>query len=257
MVKLSIRLQKIAEYITTGSRVADIGSDHALLPVYLLQSGKCPTAVAGELNFGPFQAAQKQAAAAGLTDKLDVRQGDGLSILKPGEADTVTIAGMGGSLMAEILEAGNRAGKLVSVRELVLQPNVGEEAVRRWLVSNGWFLRDEAILEEDGKIYEIMHAIRTDDAEADNDKLYNGSFLPIALDTLTMNSILMRMGPYLLRRNEPILVKKWQHELRKLKRICEQLSDSELPESAIKLEQFQVEMNVLEEVLGCLPMARR
>ena len=110
MIKLSRRLQTIADQVTQGARVADIGSDHALLPVYLIQSGRCPSAIAGELNTGPFQAARKQTAEAGLKTVIEVRQGDGLSVLEPGEADTVTIAGMGGSLMADILEAGGTQG---------------------------------------------------------------------------------------------------------------------------------------------------
>ena len=79
MIKLSRRLQTIADQVTQGARVADIGSDHALLPVYLIQSGRCPSAIAGELNTGPYQAARKQTAEAGLKAVIEVRQGDGLS----------------------------------------------------------------------------------------------------------------------------------------------------------------------------------
>ncbi len=256
MIKLSLRLQQIANYVTEGARVADIGSDHALLPVFLLQSGKSPSAIAGELNKGPYQAARKQAADAGLSSRLDVRQGDGLAVLRAGEADTVTIAGMGGHLMRDILEAGNVEGKLADVQELILQPNVGEDAVRMWLLDRGWYLQDEAILEEDGKIYEVLRAIKHPDATNKNSALYDPSLLPIELDDFTKKSILLRMGPYLLHKNNPILVKKWRSELVKFERICKQLSESELEESANKLVQFRLEIKVIEEVLACLPMAK-
>lgn len=252
MVKLSRRLQLIADYVTTGSRIADIGSDHAMLPVYLLQIGKCPSAIAGELNKGPFEAARKQAADAGLSQRLTVRQGDGLNVLEPGEADTITIAGMGGSLMSDILEAGFLNGKLQGVKELVLQPNVGEAIVREWLLQHGWYLEEECIIEEDGKIYEIMHAVKSDQADSLNEKLYNADFLNLKLNKAVLLAVLKQMGPHLLRAPKPVLIKKWRHELDKLARICEQLSGSELPESAMKLVQFKAEMNVLEEVLKCL-----
>ncbi|MFF2887753.1 tRNA (adenine(22)-N(1))-methyltransferase [Paenibacillus sp. NPDC057967] len=253
MIKLSNRLQRIADYITPGNRVADIGSDHALLPIYLLQSGKVPTAIAGELNEGPYQAARKGAADAGLQQRLEVRKGDGLSVLSGGEADSVTIAGMGGSLMSMILEAGDQAGKLQGVTELVLQPNVGEDEVRLWLLGKGWMLCEESILEEDGKIYEVLHARRADHAAASNEELYDGSFLPLDWDRGELKGLLVRMGPHLLRKPTAVLIEKWRLEIEKLERICRQLSGSELPESALKKTQFERDIRRIEEVLGCLP----
>ncbi|RJE89897.1 SAM-dependent methyltransferase [Paenibacillus sp. 1011MAR3C5] len=252
MIKLSNRLQRIADYITPGNRVADIGSDHALLPIYLLQSGKVPSAIAGELNEGPYQAARKGAADAGLQQRLEVRKGDGLSVLNGGEADSVTIAGMGGSLMSMILEAGDQAGKLQGVTELVLQPNVGEDEVRLWLLGKGWELREESILEEDGKIYEVLHARRAEYAAASNEKLYDGSFLPLEWDKSDLKGLLVRMGPHLLRKPTAVLIEKWRLEIEKLERICGQLSGSELPESALKKTQFERDIRRIEEVLGCL-----
>ncbi|SDW87985.1 tRNA (adenine22-N1)-methyltransferase [Paenibacillus sp. CF384] len=259
MIKLSKRLQQIADLVSAQARIADIGSDHALLPVYLLQSGKCPSAIAGELNTGPFQAAKKQVAEAGLTKKIEVRQGDGLAVLAPGEADTVTIAGMGGSLMADILEAGRQAGKLVGVRELVLQPNVGEEIVRKWLVQHGYVLQDEMILEEDGRIYEVLHALHEQYSPSaiTNEGVYQASFLEIpAMTEAAKQEWLYRMGPYLLRRPSDWLHNKWQHEHGKLERICRQLGQSDLAESREKEAQLRGEMKGIEEVLTCLRTAK-
>lgn len=258
MLKLSNRLQTIADFVTPGSRVADIGSDHALLPVYLIQSGRVPSAIAGELNPGPYEAARKQAADAGLASKLQVRRGDGLSVLKPGEADTVTIAGMGGSLMSGILEEGFTAGKLDGVKELVLQPNIGEEFVRSWLLKRGWFLAEETILEEDGKIYEVLHAFKYEEPEAKkrNADVYDASFLALPVHQEKGTEILEKMGPHLLRAPKEVFFKKWRLELDKLGRIVAQMSQSDLEQAEQKKQQFREEMNIIEEVLQCLQTGR-
>ncbi|MFF2090303.1 tRNA (adenine(22)-N(1))-methyltransferase [Paenibacillus sp. NPDC058174] len=263
MLKISKRLQTIADFVTPGSRTADIGSDHAMLPVYLLQTNRVPSAIAGELNQGPYEAARKQAMDAGLLKRLDVRRGDGLSVLQPGEADTVTIAGMGGALMSDILEAGYGQGKLEGVRELVLQPNVGEDIVRNWLIKRGWYLQAELILEEDGKIYEVLHAVKLQDdptgaaLTALEERLYDSSFLPIELNAEQGKALLLQMGPHLLRQPTDVLVDKWRLELEKLERICAQLALSELPQASEKREQFRAQMKAIEEVLHCLPTVKR
>jgi tRNA (adenine22-N1)-methyltransferase len=259
MIKLSKRLQRIADYVTPGSRVADIGSDHALLPVYLVQSGKCSSAIAGELNTGPFQAALKQTADAGLSKVISVRQGNGLAVLTPGECDTVTIAGMGGSLMSAILEDGYINGKLAGVRELVLQPNVGEDEVRIWLLEKGWLLMSEAILEEDGKIYEVLHAQASDGQcvkQGQSDKqhadIYDSAFLKLPYAEERLHRVLLRMGPHLLREGSSVLTLKWKSEINKLERIIARMSESDGAESALKAAQFRKDIDTIEEVLQCL-----
>ncbi|MBW7473689.1 class I SAM-dependent methyltransferase [Paenibacillus oenotherae] len=256
MIKLSRRLQSIADRVTHGSRIADIGSDHALLPVYLVQSGKCPSAIAGELNKGPWQAAVKGVAEAGLRHAIDVRHGDGMSVLQAGEADTVTIAGMGGSLMSMILETGWLEGKLAGVQELVLQPNVGEDIVRRWLVERGYALQHETIMEEDGRIYEVLHAAVLAEADAHNESLYDPSFLPLHFTEQEGKELLYAMGPLLLREPSEWLIRKWELELEKLGRICGQMSQSDTPEAREKEAAFRREMSAIREVLGCLPTVR-
>jgi tRNA (adenine22-N1)-methyltransferase len=253
MVKLSKRLQMIADRVPVGSRLADIGSDHALLPTYLAQAGIITYAVAGEVNPGPLDAAAKQVKEAGLQHVIQVRGGNGLAVIEPNEVDIITIAGMGGSLIATILEEGKL--KLSGVQKLILQPNVGEEQVRRWLVEQGWFLAAEAIMEEDGKIYEILTAVRTTEAESLNWGLYQPREL--SEEVKADRERLLQMGPYLLNEAPEVWFQKWESELRKLQMICEQLSLSTADASKKKAEAIRTEMQEIKGVLSCLQKAKR
>ncbi|WP_029097282.1 tRNA (adenine(22)-N(1))-methyltransferase [Brevibacillus thermoruber] len=239
---ISKRLETIARYCPQGARVADIGSDHALLASYLLVRGIASFVIVGELNEGPYQAALRQIQTLALRDRASVRKGDGLSVLRPGEVDAVCIAGMGGQLIVSILAAG--ADKLEGVRRLILQPNVGEELVRRWLLENGWQLVAESILEEDGIIYEILVAERGEPA-----KPYEGKERSL--------EELLRIGPFLWEEKSPILLKKWRQERDKWQRVLSQLQQSRKPEAAERTRQIEAELEWLDEVIACLHTDKR
>lgn len=117
---------------------------------------------------------QKNVQAEGLAEKITVRMGDGLEVIQPGEVDCITIAGMGGALISSILENGNT--KLGSVKRLVLQPNISAISIRKWLIENNWELVTEEILEEDGKIYEILVAEQGDPAKPYQEKEKQASY---------------------------------------------------------------------------------
>jgi tRNA (adenine22-N1)-methyltransferase len=248
MLRLSKRLEMIANKVPAGSRLADIGSDHALLPVYLAQQQRIAMAVAGEVNEGPFQAASRQVIATGLGAVIKVRHGDGLDVVVAGEVDVVTIAGMGGILIAEILEAGK--DKLSDASLLILQPNVGEYHVRSWLLKHDWILKDEQILEEDGKIYEILTAAPSRLMASSNAELYQARKLPhgVQID----RELLMKLGPLLIEKPEPAWFRKWLWELDKLNMIIHRLARSTQPESRIKEHELQQEIERIKEVLACL-----
>lgn len=236
----------MARYVLPDGAMADIGTDHALLPVYLVQQGIVPKAVAGDIHQGPVQAAERQVRDAGLTDSISVRRGNGLEVLAPGEADTVTIAGMGGGTMADILNGGEEA--LAGVRRLVLQPNIGERIVREWLVQHGWKLTAEQLLEEDGVLYEVLSADAADakEAEAWNRTLYTKSIpgygeLP--------KSVVLLMGPYLLERPTELFLQKWSRYSEKLDVLIEQIGRSEKAESERKRRQMEEEKQAVNEVL--------
>lgn len=245
---ISKRLKTIAKYIPIGSRVADIGSDHALLPVYLVKNKIVMHAIAGELHTGPYQAAVNQVKNAGLEKKIEVRQGDGLSVITPAEVDCIVIAGMGGKLICKILDEG--VAKLEDVRYLVLQPNVGEHEVRNWLIKQGWYLQDETILEEESHIYEVLFAVKHPDEKNLNHQLYHHYNLPCGLSV--KDSDLIRLGPHLLRKSSELFIKKWKMELSKRKRIVQQMKQSSLQQAQLKKEQFEQEISELEEIIQCM-----
>lgn len=254
MLKLSKRLEIIAKQVPAGSTLADIGSDHALLPSYLALQGRIRKGIAGEVNPGPYQAASKQIRESRLGEIVDVRLGDGLAVIQAGEVEVITIAGMGGALIASILENGSE--KLAGVHRLVLQPNVGEYNVRSWLLDHNWTLIDELILEEDGKIYEILVAIPSALAESsiDNELLYK----PRPLDEhLTIDrDQLLKMGPYLIQNPSPVWFQKWELEISKLEMIRRQLALSDSLESRLKDQELVQEIQRIKEVMACLQKDR-
>ncbi len=255
-MKLSTRLTAIAEQIPAGSRLADIGSDHGLLPVYVVRQGWVSQAIAGEVNQGPLEAAQRQVDEAGLGHVIQPRLGNGLAVIQPGEVDVVTIAGMGGALIVTILSEG--IAKLTGVSRLILQPNVGEEFVRRWLLEQGWYLSSERILEEDGRTYEILTADRVEDAEQKNKQLYHSRVLEGAegFSVSLSETELVQFGPYLLEEAAPVFREKWNQEIEKLEKVAASVGRSDNDESRLKGAALQQQIKLVKEVLACLPKDR-
>ncbi|QPZ43425.1 tRNA (adenine-N(1))-methyltransferase [Bacillus halotolerans] len=232
-LKLSKRLQTVAEYIPDGAVVADIGSDHAYLPCYAVLNHKASKAIAGEITDGPFLSAKRQVEKSGLSAHITVRQGDGLEVLQKGEADAITIAGMGGSLIAHILEAGKE--KLTGKERLILQPNIHAFHIREWLYKEGYALIDEVILEEDGKCYEVLVA-----ESGDRDAAYVGISLPAG----------MLVGPFLAKEKNAVFLKKWTQELQHTQNIYEQISRAATSEdNKQKLKELTDRMKLLKEVI--------
>jgi tRNA (adenine22-N1)-methyltransferase len=158
-MKLSARLSAVARHVLVGEPVADVGTDHGQLPVSLLLSGQVPRVIASDCREGPLSSVRSLSLRNNLgAPGLEVRLSDGLSHLKAGEAATVTISGMGGALMASILEA-NPPSEL-GVRRLVLQPNMAAERLRAALAGTGWALVDEDLVAEGGYFYPVLVAER-------------------------------------------------------------------------------------------------
>ncbi|MCI1985497.1 MAG: class I SAM-dependent methyltransferase [Lactobacillus sp.] len=159
-IHLSKRLERIASFVEPGARLADIGTDHAYIPIALAQAEMIAFAVASDIGAGPCAIARANVANAGVQDRIVVRQADGLEGLRPEDGiDTVIIAGMGGQLMGDILTAG--AAHLDGTETLILEPNRDDYTVRAWLAAHEFGILDEALLEDEGHVYPIIVAGQT------------------------------------------------------------------------------------------------
>ena len=157
---LSERLKSVAQLITPGLTVADVGCDHAYLAIHLITEGVSKHVIAMDINKGPLERARENVDAAGLDDDIELRLSNGLDELNENEADCVVMAGMGGRLMTDIMTRGSKV--LKGVREIILQPQSEVEYVRHYLEDNGYRIISEDIVFEDDKFYPMMKSIHGD-----------------------------------------------------------------------------------------------
>lgn len=219
--RLSTRLATVASYVEAGAVVADIGSDHAYLPCFLVHNGIVQKAIAGEVVKGPYDSAVKNVRREGLASSVTVRLANGLLAIEASDAvDTVTIAGMGGPLIATILESGK--DRLYGVKRIIAQPNIYAKAIREWAVENEWTIIAENILKEDGKIYEIIVLER---------------------GRATYNDIELLFGPFLLQDKSPVFLEKWQKESAEWQRVLKSLEQAEQT-AAIEARKHELVMHI-------------
>ncbi|MCR5215512.1 MAG: class I SAM-dependent methyltransferase [Lachnospiraceae bacterium] len=157
MVELSKRLSCIASMITPGNVLCDVGTDHGYLPIAAVLSKRCPRALAMDVAQGPLEKAKNNIKKEQCEGLIETRRSNGLMEFHPSEADTVVIAGMGGMLMLEILQASLE--KLHQVKELILSPQLDMDQVRRFLIRHDFIIDGEAMIWEDEKYYMIFHVI--------------------------------------------------------------------------------------------------
>ncbi|MGM9910814.1 MAG: tRNA (adenine(22)-N(1))-methyltransferase [Lacticaseibacillus absianus] len=190
---MNLRLNKLAEMVDPGSRLADIGTDHAYLPIKLVQEGKVAFAIASDVAAGPLQNAKTDIAEAGLGQQIETRLGSGLETLKDEDRiDTVVIAGMGGKLMVSLLEEAAGRGKYYPT--LILEPNIGENRVRQWLEEHDYQIVAEDLVAEAGHTYELIKAKQT------------GEKQPLTAKEKDF-------GPLLLKQKGPVFLAKWTRQL--------------------------------------------
>lgn len=156
-MQLSKRLQAVADLVTPGNRVADVGCDHAYIPIHLAEHDLSPRIIAMDINQGPIDKAKENIIRHGLEDRIDTRKSNGIEKLNRNEADTIIIAGMGGGLTIQILSEHMEVTK--SVRELILQPQSEINKVRQMLSENAYVIIKENMVKDDGKYYMMMKAV--------------------------------------------------------------------------------------------------
>lgn len=225
--RLSHRLASVAAFVEEGAVVADIGSDHAYLPCFLVKSGKVSKAIAGEVVQGPYESAVRNVKREGLEHAISVRYANGLqAIQEDDKVDTVTIAGMGGTLIATILEEGKE--NMHGIKRVIAQPNLHAMAIRDWAVANGWFITDEEILKEDGKIYEVLVLEKGHSDYSEAERL---------------------LGPILIRKASEVFMEKWKKESEQWESVLQSLQQAEeTDEVIVKKEQLRRQLQIVEKV---------
>lgn len=161
-MQLSERMERLASWVTDGHRLADIGTDHGYIPIALVLRRRIPSALAMDVNRGPLSRAEEHIRSYGLDTYIETRLSDGLKKLRPGEADTVLIAGMGGALTVRILNGGTHC--LHTVQELILQPQSEIRSVREWLWEHDYQIIEEDMVKDEGKYYPMMKAVHGEDS---------------------------------------------------------------------------------------------
>lgn len=195
---LDVRLEAAADLIRAPLHI-DIGSDHAALPLALLRCGRAGRVVIVEKTAGPLEVARQAVRLSGLGDRAELRLGDGLIPLLPGELESVSLTGLGARTMLGILERGRAAGRVP--RALVTQPNDDAGLLRGWAWAHGYHLKAERLAPGFWR-YPVL---RLEQASGP-DTAYQG--LP--------GAAALAYGPYLLRQRHPLLVQEVQAQLQRL-----------------------------------------
>ena len=220
---ISKRLELVASFVPQGAVILDVGSDHAYLPIELVERGQIEAAIAGEVVEGPYQSAVKNVESHGLKEKIQVRLANGLAAFEEeDQVSVITNAGMGGRLIATILEEG--LDKLSNIQRLILQPNNREDDLRIWLQEHGFQIVAESILEEAGKFYEI---------------------LVVEAGQMKLSASDVRFGPFLSKEVSPVFVQKWQKEAAKLEFALGQIPNKNREERQVLVDKIQAIKEVL------------
>lgn len=217
MLKLSKRMKAIAAMVTTGNILADVGTDHAYIPIALAQRKRIRGAIAMDINQGPLKRAQENIHLYQMDSYIQTRLSDGVKELLPGEADTILIAGMGGELMVCILTEGVRVCR--SAEELILQPQSDIRRVRAFLRENAYKIMDEDMVCEDGKYYPMMRVV-----PVEQDEFWQGQ------RELTRTTCDI-YGPLLLKNGNPVLRRFLVKQHRQLTGLIQNLQKQEMTTS--------------------------
>ncbi|MEZ2457175.1 tRNA (adenine(22)-N(1))-methyltransferase TrmK [Salinicoccus roseus] len=221
---LDARLQKVSEFIV-GEKLLDIGSDHAYLPIEAIRNGAVRQAICGEVVKGPFDSTVNNIRREGMEDLIEARFGSGLEVVSQDDAvDTVTICGMGGPLIAEILEGGlhNLGGQ----PRLVLQANTYTYPIRKVLATSGYHIIDETVIRDGRHFYEIIVA-EPGSSNYDEKQLI--------------------FGPIFLEKREQAFIEKLERELEHQRNIYGKLKQNS--SNTEKIDEVADTINALKEVL--------
>lgn len=233
MVQLSNRLKALADMVSPGRIVADVGCDHGFVSIYLVQQGVSPKVYAMDVRKGPLNRAKEHIKAYHLENQIETRLSDGLTAMQPGEADALVCAGMGGPLMIKILTEG--AQVIAKMQELILQPQSEIQEFRQYLRVSQWEIVEEKMILEEGKFYPMMKVrkhieginVKTNETDISED---------------VWQRLEDKFGPLLLQAKDETLKKYLEFQLH----ICEEILERLKEGSSDKIADKRVE--VLAEI---------
>ena len=226
---LSMRLERVAAHVPAGARLADIGSDHGYLPVALMRRGAIAGGVAGEVAITPFLSAERTVRENQLEQHISVRLANGLAAIEPQDAITaVSICGMGGETIRDILESGK--AHLSGAERLILQPNGGEQPLRQWLMDNGYRIHFEELLREKHFYYEIIVAERDGPVAYCAEQLY--------------------FGPLQMQARSPLFLAKWQRLLQQKHKTLDSFAHARQAVPEDKLQELAQQARWITELLA-------
>ncbi len=229
--------------VSAGLTVADIGCDHGFTSIYLVEQGIAPRCVAADLRKGPLSGAVLHIEEAGLSDRISTRLSDGLKEIAPGETDAVLISGMGGPLIADILEAGINTAK--EAKELILSPQSEPETVRHFLKDNGFFIENEAMCFDEGKFYVCIKAKPAEKAASTLwDSMNNAEGLE--------DEFFYKYGKCLFEHPTEVFSQYLQHEADMRKKVVEALASKKTDKAAARLSDMEMEIRRLEYEISCM-----
>lgn len=227
-MQISKRLEAVAGMVTLGCRLMDVGTDHGYIPIYLVENGHIPSAIAGDINRGPLLKAEENIRLHGLEKKIETRLSDGLKAVRPGEAESITAAGMGGPLIVRILNEGRAVVDACS--ELILQPQSDICQVRVWLSQNSWRIVQEDMILEEGKFYPVVRAVKSD-------------------VLVKMTEIQLRFGPLLLENRHPVLLQFLQREKKLNEKIMKALAGKNGEASMNRRKEVEMELSLIGDAM--------
>ena len=217
--------------VTPGLRLADVGTDHGYIPIYLVENEVIPSAIAMDIHEGPLERAKEHIREYGLSERITTRLSDGLKNLKREEADTMIAAGMGGGLVIRILSDGREVAE--SMKELILQPQSEISKVRAYLCQQGYRIVDENIVLEEGKYYPMMKVVTPGSKDAE-------PYLEEELE----------FGRILLQKAHPVLKQFLEREIVINGQIKENLSVQNSERAKERMEEIEERIKKLEEILN-------
>lgn len=226
-MKLSKRLQKIADLVPNGSIVADIGTDHGYIPAYLIESGKCKKVIGSDISKGSLDKIIQYVKQLNLEKNIETRLGNGLEVLKAKEVDTVIMAGMGGILMKDILEKDLEITN--SITHFIFQPMIAAKELRQYLINKNFIIIDEELVKEENIFYEIIYAIKSESK----------------LEDQTSHEI----SPLLIEKKHPLLVEYIEHKVNIALNIQLGLRDKKSPKSQLRYMELSKLIKDYKEVL--------